>query len=70
MTGIRGDMAKCWWYNPSDGKAIEIGTYKTSEVHSFTPVSAGDWVLVIDNNSAKLPAPGSEALIKTQKIKK
>jgi hypothetical protein len=70
MNGIRGDMAKCWWYNPSDGKATEIGTYKTSGVHRFTPVSAGDWVLVIDNNSAKLPAPGSEALINTQKIKK
>lgn len=70
MTGIHGDKAKCWWYNPSNGKASEIGTYKTSESQSFTPPSAGDWVLVIDNDSAKLPAPGSEAMIRTQKIKK
>ena len=67
MRGIHGDKAKCWWYNPSDGKAIEIGTYKTSEVQSFTPLTAGDWVLVIDNDSAKLPAPGSEALITAHK---
>lgn len=70
MTGIRGDMAKCWWYNPSDGKASEIGTYKTSGVHSFTPLSSGDWVLVLDNNSAKLPAPGSEALITALPIRR
>jgi hypothetical protein len=70
MTGIHGNMAKCWWYNPSDGKALEIGTYKTSGVHSFTPLSEGDRILVIDNDAAKFPAPGSEALISTIKIKK
>jgi hypothetical protein len=70
MTSIHGAKAKCWWYKPSEGGAIEIGTYTTSGVHSFTPESAGDWVLVIDNDSAKLPAPGSEALINSIKIKK
>jgi hypothetical protein len=70
MTGINGDKAKCWWYNPSDGKATEIGIFKTSGNHRFEPPSAGDWLLVIDNDSAKLPAPGSEALINAIKIKK
>ena len=27
MSKIHGSEAKCWWYNPSDGKATEIGTY-------------------------------------------
>jgi len=70
MTAMQGVKAKCWWYKPSDGKAIEIGTYTTSGVLSFTPESAGDWILVIDNASAKLPAPGSEALINAVKSKK
>jgi Protein of unknown function (DUF4038)/Putative collagen-binding domain of a collagenase len=70
MTGIHGVKAKCWWYRPSDGTVIEIGTYTTSSVHSFTPVSSGDWVLVIDNESAKLPAPGRESLINAVKVRK
>jgi hypothetical protein len=70
IKGINGEKAKCWWYDPSAGKAVEIGKYKTSGVHSFTPPSAGDWVLVIDNDSAKLPVPGSGPLITAIKIKK
>ena len=70
MAGIHGDKAKCWWYNPSDGKATEIGIYATSSDHSFKPPSSGDWVLIIDNDSVKFPPPGSEALINAQKIKK
>jgi hypothetical protein len=59
MSKIPGKKAKCWWYNPSNGKAIAIGTYSNSGFRSFTPDSEGDWVLVIDNASMKLPAPGS-----------
>lgn len=70
MTSIKGAKAKCWWYNPSDGKAIEIGTFTTTTVHSFNPPSQGDWVLVIDNDSLKLVAPGSDMMIKAQKIRK
>jgi len=63
MSKISGKKAKCWWYNPSDGKAIVIGTYNNSGFRSLTPDSEGDWVLVIDNESRKLPAPGSQLFI-------
>jgi hypothetical protein len=55
---IAGKMAKCWWYDPSNGKSINIGTFKTSGFHSFTAVSESDWVLVIDNASHNPSEPG------------
>jgi hypothetical protein len=70
LGNIIGSKARCWWFNPSDGKAIEIGTYPVSGLRSFTPPSEGDWVIVIDNLASKLPAPGSEALINAIKVKK
>jgi hypothetical protein len=70
MNRIRGVKAKCWWYKPADGKAIQIGVYATSGVQSFTPPSSGDWVLVLDNDSLNLPAPGSEPLNKSIKVRK
>ena len=70
LTSINGMRAKCWWYNPSDGKATEIGIYNTSGDHSFTPPFPGDWVLVIDNDSLKLAPPGSDMIIKAVKIRK
>jgi hypothetical protein len=40
--------AKCWWFDPSDGKAMFIGTYKNSGFHNFIPESEGDCVLILD----------------------
>jgi Protein of unknown function (DUF4038)/Putative collagen-binding domain of a collagenase len=60
MSIIRAAQAKCWWYNPSNGNAIFIGTCMNSRFRSFTPDSDGDWVLVIDNASMKLSAPGHQ----------
>jgi hypothetical protein len=57
MTRIQGQRAKCRWYDPSNDKASEIGTYPTSGTRSFTPDSRGDWVLVIENDARKLPLP-------------
>lgn len=70
MSQINGRNAKCWWYDPSSGKASDIGTFPATGLKSFTPVSDGDWVLVIDNEAAGLPVPGSESLINTVKIRK
>jgi hypothetical protein len=70
MTNIQGSKAKCWWYDPSNGKASEIGTYPASGVHRFTPFSAGDQVLVIDNDSAKFQPPGSVSLINSVRVRK
>jgi hypothetical protein len=62
MSKINGSKARCWWYNPSDGRATEIGIFSTSGKKTFTPGFVGDWVLVVDNVSANLPAPGSEVM--------
>ena len=55
---ISGGKAKCWWYDPSCVKTVNIGTFEAREYNNFTPSSEGDWVLVIDNASANLPEPG------------
>jgi hypothetical protein len=52
----------CWWYNPSTGAATLIGAYANSGSRNFTPPNSGDWVLVIDDASANLAAPGSANL--------
>jgi hypothetical protein len=59
MSKIAGKEAKCWWYDPSCGKAILIGTFETRGCHNFAPSSDDDRVLVIDNASLNLPAPGN-----------
>ena len=54
-----GDTANCWWFNPSTGATTLIGGFATSGTQNFTPPDANDWVLVIDDANANLPAPGS-----------
>jgi hypothetical protein len=51
--------AKCWWFNPSTGAIILIGTFANSGTQSFTPPDANDWVLVIDDANGTLGTPGS-----------
>jgi Protein of unknown function (DUF4038)/Putative collagen-binding domain of a collagenase len=57
-----GGQAVCWWFNPSSGAATQIGTFPNSGSHSFSPPDSNDWVLVIDDAGAQLPAPGSADL--------
>ncbi len=52
-------QATCWWFNPSSGDATLIGSYANSGTRNFTPPDSNDWLLVIDDVSANLPAPGS-----------
>jgi len=54
--------ANCWWFNPSNGSTTLIGTYANSGTRDFTPPNSNDWVLVIDDASANLAAPGSADL--------
>jgi hypothetical protein len=58
MGRIKGKKSKCWWFNPSDGIAELIGIFKNSGYQDFIPSSSGDWVLVIDSESACPEAPG------------
>ncbi len=57
MSKVTGTTARAWWFNPSTGIASLIGDFPTSGARSFTPATAGDWVLVIDDASANLAAP-------------
>ncbi len=54
--------AKAWWYNPQTSAATMIGTFPNSGSQSFTAPDGNDWVLVVDDASANLPAPGSSVL--------
>jgi chitodextrinase len=54
--------AKAWWYNPQTAVATLIGTFPNSGSQSFTAPDGNDWVLVMDDASANLPAPGSADL--------
>ena len=56
------DRTKCWWFNPSSGIASLIGVVPSKGSHKFTPPDSNDWVLVIDDVDAHLPAPGSSDL--------
>jgi len=51
-------QATCWWFSPSSGATSLIGSFVTLGKRNFTPPTATDWVLVIDDTAAKLPAPG------------
>jgi len=50
--------AEAWWYNPRTGVATLIGTFPNSGSQSFTAPDGNDWVLVIDDATANLGAPG------------
>jgi hypothetical protein len=56
------NTAKCWWFNPSNGSTASIGSFANSGTRDFTPPDSSDWVLVIDDADANLPAPGSADL--------
>lgn len=51
-----------WWFNPSSAATTDLGTFANSGTHNFTPPDSNDWVLVLDDNAAGLPAPGSASL--------
>jgi len=47
-----------WWFNPRNGQASSIGQFSAIGLREFSPPGEGDWVLVIDQESLKLPMPG------------
>ena len=60
MSKIAGGTARAWWFDPATGTATLIGDFPASRnPQVFTPPTAQDWVLVIDNASLNLSAPGS-----------
>jgi hypothetical protein len=54
----RLDSTKLWayWFNPRDGRFLDIGEFDRSYSGEFTPHSAGrgsDWVLIVQDHSKK-----------------
>jgi len=50
-----------WWFNPRTGTTTDLGTFANSGTVPFTPLSSDDWVLVLDDAGATLPAPGTQS---------
>jgi hypothetical protein len=55
-TVLGGDSIRTQWFNPSTGVYTSIGTFVRAS-RSYTPPSAGDWVLVIDRVYTTAPSP-------------
>lgn len=58
LTKVAGKAAKAWWYNPRTGRSEVAGEFATTGKRQFTPPAAGDWLLVLDDVSRMLRAPG------------
>lgn len=65
-------QAKCWWFNPASGDSAQIGVFPATGSRNFSAPDSKDWVLVIDDLSANLDAPGSvqSTRSKTQTLQK
>ena len=57
---LSGEKLSAYWFDPRTGAAKFIGLLDRQERMAFTPPQGGpDWVLVLDDESCKFPAPGS-----------
>ncbi len=61
LTRLPKGQTHAWWFNPRTGSADSIGIFPTSGPRQFTPPAMGDWVLVLDDASRQLGAPGAES---------
>jgi hypothetical protein len=60
MRQISGGTAQGWWYDPRTGESTLVGRYPTtSGYRTFTLPDGNDWVLVLDDASKNLAAPGT-----------
>lgn len=62
VTKLSGSEVRAWWFNPRDGTANEIGTFRNEGTRRFIPPnpdSGHDWVLVLDDAARNFPAPGT-----------
>ena len=58
LSRISGNRADAWWFDPRTGTARMAGSYANDGPRPFAPPGEGDWVLVVDDTAANLPAPG------------
>ena len=60
LNKVSGGGAKAWWFNPRTGGHMLIGTYPTTSGNRTYPLpDTNDWVLVLDDATKNLPAPGT-----------
>jgi hypothetical protein len=60
LNKIEGNILKAYWYNPRDGKTVDLDSVENKGTKKFIPPSSGygqDWVLVMDNASKNYPKP-------------
>ena len=58
LSKMAGAAVQAWWYNPDTGQADAAGKFAIGAKQKFAPPAQGDWVLVLDDASRKLPPPG------------
>jgi hypothetical protein len=59
LSKIAGSRVKAWWFDPQTGTSSPAGNFETRGPRPFTPPDSGDWILVVDDASRGLPAPGT-----------
>ncbi len=58
---VKGQKLVAWWWNPKNGAAKKIGTFKKDLEFTFEAPALGignDWVLIIEDEAAKYKKPG------------
>jgi len=72
LTKLSGIRLNAWWYNPRTGESTKTKTeIRRSQAAEFSPPTQGpdqDWVLVLDDASKGLAAPGSSTGFAPQAI--
>ncbi|HTH48446.1 MAG TPA: glycoside hydrolase family 140 protein [Candidatus Limnocylindria bacterium] len=61
LNKLSGSEVRAWWFNPRDGAATEIGTFRKDGPRQFIPPNPEeglDWVLVLDDAARNFPPPG------------
>ena len=61
MAQLTGPQVKAWWFNPRNGRAVEIGVFPNAGEREFLSPDPGeqlDYVLVLDDAARKYPTPG------------
>ena len=58
LSKLSGPLARGWWVNPGTASSTAAGEFPTSVARDFTPPDTNDWLLVLDDASLDLPAPG------------
>ncbi len=59
LARMSGHTARVWWFDPRTGGSSRAGDLPTTGMHPLDPPGDGDWVIVLDDISKNLAAPGT-----------